>query len=104
MKRLVAIIKPFKIDSVVEAIIGRTISPIAVTEVRGYGRQKGHLELYAGSEYQITFLPKVRLETIVDDSRVEEVVELILKHARTGRIGDGKIFLQAADEPDLVPR
>lgn len=97
MKRIVAIIKPFKLDAAIEALKGQPVEQLVVQEVRGYGRQKGHLELYQGTEYEITFLPKVRLECWVPESSTEAVVEALLEACRTGRIGDGKIFLQEGD-------
>ncbi|MEW6744050.1 MAG: P-II family nitrogen regulator [Planctomycetota bacterium] len=93
MKRVIAIIKPFKLDNVVEGLRPLAASPIAVTEVRGYGRQKGHLELYGGAEYRITFLPKVRLELHVADEKMEEALQVLQTRAGTGRIGDGKVFI-----------
>ena len=96
MKRVIGIIKPFKLDAVVEALRGRVRSELMIEEVRGFGRQKGHLELYSGREYSIAFLPKVRVECLVDDDRLDEVVEALCGAARTGRIGDGKLFIQDA--------
>ena len=93
MKQIVAIIKPFKLDEVREGLSEIGITGLTVTEVRGFGRQKGHTELYRGAEYVVDFLPKVRLEVVVQDNRVEEVLESIIKSARTGKIGDGKIFI-----------
>ncbi len=93
MKKIEAIIKPFKLDEVKEALHEVGVSGITVLEARGFGRQKGHTELYRGAEYVVDFLPKVKLEVIVPDSRVEQVVEAIANAARTGRIGDGKIFV-----------
>ena len=93
MKQIVAIIKPFKLDEVREGLSEIGITGLTVTEVRGFGRQKGHTELYRGAEYVVDFLPKVRLEVVVQDSRVDEVLESIIKSARTGKIGDGKIFV-----------
>jgi nitrogen regulatory protein P-II 2 len=93
MKMVTAIIKPFKLDDVRQALAEIGIQGITVTEVKGFGRQKGHTELYRGAEYVVDFLPKVKLELAVDDSRVDQVVEAITSVARTGKIGDGKIFV-----------
>jgi nitrogen regulatory protein P-II 1 len=93
MKKVEAIIKPFKLDEVKEALNDIGVSGITVTEAKGFGRQKGHTELYRGAEYIVDFLPKVRLEVVVDDGQVDRVVEAIAAAARTGRIGDGKIFV-----------
>ena len=93
MKMVTAIIKPFKLDEVREALSVIGVQGITVTEVKGFGRQKGHTELYRGAEYVVDFLPKVKLEVIVEDSMAERVVEAIAAAAQTGRIGDGKIFV-----------
>ena len=93
MKMLVAIIKPFKLDAVREAMADLGVQGMTVTEVRGFGRQKGHTELYRGAEYQIDLLPKVKLELAVTADQAEPIAEAILKAARTGRIGDGKILI-----------
>ena len=93
MKMVVAIIKPFKLDDVRSALAEVGIQGITVTEVKGFGRQKGHTELYRGAEYVVDFLPKVKLELAVDDEQVDRVVEAITESARTGKIGDGKIFV-----------
>ncbi len=93
MKKVEAIIKPFKLDEVKEALHDVGVSGITVTEAKGFGRQKGHTELYRGAEYIVDFLPKVRLEVVVDDGQADRVVEAIANAARTGRIGDGKIFV-----------
>src|SRR3546814_4313937 len=93
MKKIEAIIKPFKLDEVKEALHEVGVSGITVTEAKGFGRQKGHTELYRGAEYVVDFLPKVKLEVVVDDSLAERVVEAISAAAQTGRIGDGKIFI-----------
>ena len=93
MKLVTAIIKPFKLEEVREALSQLGVQGITVTEVKGFGRQKGHTELYRGAEYVIDFLPKVKLETAVDDDVVERVIEAIEQSARTGKIGDGKIFV-----------
>ncbi|WP_374388022.1 P-II family nitrogen regulator [Sandaracinobacter sp.] len=97
MKKVEAIIKPFKLDEVKEALHDIGVSGITVTEAKGFGRQKGHTELYRGAEYIVDFLPKVRLEVVVDDGQVDRVVEAIATAARTGRIGDGKIFVSTID-------
>ena len=93
MKLVTAIIKPFKLDDVREAISDIGIDGLTVTEVKGFGRQKGHTELYRGAEYQVDFLPKVKLEIAVQDEQVERLVEAIIMAAKTGKIGDGKIFV-----------
>ena len=93
MKLITAIIKPFKLDDVRETLSGIGVQGITVTEVKGFGRQKGHTELYRGAEYVVDFLPKVKLEIAVDDSLVDKVVEAIRSAANTGKIGDGKIFI-----------
>ena len=93
MKMVTAIVKPFKLDEVREALSGIGVQGITVTEVKGFGRQKGHTELYRGAEYVVDFLPKVKIEAAVDDAIVERVIEAIEAAARTGRIGDGKIFV-----------
>jgi nitrogen regulatory protein P-II 1 len=98
MKKIEAIIKPFKLDEVKEALHEVGIQGITVTEAKGFGRQKGHTELYRGAEYVVDFLPKVKLEVVVDDALVERAVEAITEAARTGRIGDGKIFVSAIEE------
>ncbi len=93
MKKVEAVIKPFKLDDVKDALHDVGVSDITVTEVKGFGRQKGHTELYRGAEYVVDFLPKVKVEAVVEDDQVERVVEAIEAAARTGRIGDGKIFV-----------
>lgn len=93
MKLVSAIIKPFKLDDVREAISDIGVDGLTVTEVKGFGRQKGHTELYRGAEYQVDFLPKVKLEIAVDDEQVERLVEAITGAAKTGKIGDGKVFV-----------
>ncbi|MDR9468083.1 P-II family nitrogen regulator [Marinospirillum sp.] len=98
MKLVTAIIKPFKLDDVREALSEIGIQGITVTEVKGFGRQKGHTELYRGAEYVVDFLPKVKIEVAIDDERVESVVEAIIGAANTGKIGDGKIFVSPVDE------
>jgi nitrogen regulatory protein P-II 1 len=98
MKKIEAIIKPFKLDEVKEALARAGVEGLTVSEVKGFGRQKGHTELYRGAEYVVDFLPKVKLEIVVDDNKAAPVVEAILTAARTGRIGDGKIFVLPIDE------
>jgi len=98
MKKVEAIIKPFKLDEVKESLSAIGIQGLTVTEVKGFGRQKGHTELYRGAEYVVDFLPKVKLEIIVKDESVRDVVGAIEKAAKTGRIGDGKIFVLPIDE------
>ena len=98
MKLVTAIIKPFKLEEVREALSQLGVQGITVTEVKGFGRQKGHTELYRGAEYVIDFLPKVKLETAVDDDVVERVIEAIEQSARTGKIGDGKIFVAELEQ------
>ena len=98
MKRITAIIKPFKLDEVREALAEVGVAGLTVTEVKGFGRQKGHTELYRGAEYVVDFLPKVQLEVVVSDNVVEPALEAIQKGARTGRIGDGKIFVTTVEE------
>ncbi|MBD3587300.1 P-II family nitrogen regulator [Salinimonas sp. HHU 13199] len=93
MKKIEAIIKPFKMDDVREALADVGIAGMTVTEVKGFGRQKGHTELYRGAEYQVDFLPKIKIDIIIDDDRVEQAVEAIEQAAKTGKIGDGKIFV-----------
>jgi nitrogen regulatory protein P-II 2 len=97
MKLVTAIIKPFKLDDVRDALAGVGINGMTVTEVKGYGRQKGHSEIYRGSEYAISFLPKLRIEVAVASERADQVVEAITAAARTGQIGDGKIFVSGLD-------
>jgi nitrogen regulatory protein P-II 2 len=98
MKMVTAIVKPFKLDEVREALSGIGVQGVTVTEVKGFGRQKGHTELYRGAEYVVDFLPKVKIEAAVDDSLVDRVIETIEGAARTGKIGDGKIFVSALDQ------
>ena len=98
MKLVTAIIKPFKLDDVREALAEVGVQGVTVTEVKGFGRQKGHTELYRGAEYVVDFLPKVKLEAGVDDNTVESVIEAITKAAHTGKIGDGKIFVTALEQ------
>jgi nitrogen regulatory protein P-II 1 len=98
MKKVEAIIKPFKLDEVREALSEIGVSGLTVTEVKGFGRQKGHTELYRGAEYVVDFLPKVKVEVIVADNLVERVIEAVIKAARTGKIGDGKIFVTSVEQ------
>jgi len=98
MKMITAIIKPFKLDEVREALSAMGVTGVTVTEVKGFGRQKGHTELYRGAEYVVDFLPKTKIEAAVDDAIVERVIEAIVAAARTGKIGDGKIFVSALEE------
>jgi nitrogen regulatory protein P-II 1 len=93
MKKIEAIVKPFKLEEVKEALSGVGVQGLTISECKGYGRQKGHKELYRGAEYEIEFLPKAKFEVIVRDDQVQQVVEAIVKSASTGRIGDGKIFI-----------
>ncbi|AZY49017.1 P-II family nitrogen regulator [Bordetella avium] len=98
MKQVTAIIKPFKLDEVREALAEVGVSGLTVTEVKGFGRQKGHTELYRGAEYVVDFLPKIRVEVVLADELVEQAIEAILKAARTGKIGDGKIFVMPVEQ------
>ena len=98
MKLVSAIIKPFKLDEVREALSAIGVQGITVTEVKGFGRQKGHTELYRGAEYVVDFLPKVKVEVILQDALVEQAIEAIVRAARTGKIGDGKIFVTAVEQ------
>ena len=98
MKKLEAVIKPFKLDDVKEALHGIGIQGLTVTEVKGFGRQKGHTELYRGAEYVVDFLPKVKIEIVLEDDLVERAIEAIQTAAVTGRIGDGKIFISTIEE------
>jgi len=98
MKKIEAIIKPFKLDEVREALSEIGVTGLTVTEVKGFGRQKGHTELYRGAEYVVDFLPKVKLEVVVGDALVERAMEAIINAARTGKIGDGKIFVTAVEQ------
>lgn len=93
MKRVEAVIKPFKLEDVKDALAEIGITGMTVSEVKGYGRQKGHSELYRGAEYVVDFLPKIKMEMVVDDENVEQVIKTIVEAARTGKIGDGKIFI-----------
>jgi len=98
MKLITAIIKPFKLDDVRQAVADIGVQGITVTEVQGFGRQRGHTELYRGAEYRVDFLPKTKIELAVDDSIMEQVVEAITNVARTGKIGDGKVFVTSLDQ------
>lgn len=98
MKKVEAIIKPFKLEEVKEALAAVGVQGLTVSEVKGFGRQKGHKELYRGAEYVVEFLPKVKLEIVVTDDQLQEVVQAIVKSASTGRIGDGKIFVSPVDD------
>ena len=98
MKKIEAIIKPFKLDDVKEALNAIGIKGMTISEVKGYGRQKGHKEIYRGAEYIVDFIPKVKMEIIVDAPQVDEVIEIIIKAANTGKIGDGKIFVLPVEE------
>ena len=98
MKKVEAIIKPFKLDEVKDKLNEIGVKGITVTEVKGFGRQKGHTELYRGAEYVVDFLPKVKMELVIDDAQLEEVINTIAKAAQTGRIGDGKIFVTNIEE------
>ena len=98
MKKVEAIIKPFKLEDVKEALSELGIEGMTVTEVKGFGRQRGHTEIYRGSEYTIDFIPKVKIEIVTDDNRVEEIIEAIVKAANTSKIGDGKIFVSPIEQ------
>ncbi|KAF0141976.1 MAG: P-II family nitrogen regulator [Ignavibacteriales bacterium] len=100
MKKIEAIIRPFKLDDVKEALLEEGIRGMTITEVRGYGRQKGHKETYRGSEYQIEFVPKLKIEIVVDAKLAEKAVDAILRTAKTGQVGDGKIFI--SDITDVI--
>ena len=98
MKKIEAIIKPFKLDEVREALSDVGVTGLTVTEVKGFGRQKGHTELYRGAEYVVDFLPKIKIEIVVADETVDSAIEAIIKAARTGKIGDGKIFVSSVEQ------
>ncbi len=98
MKKIEAIIRPFKLDEVKEALVEEGVRGLTISEVRGYGRQKGHTETYRGSEYRIEFIPKIKIEVVVEDDRVDNIVDAILKTAKTGQVGDGKIFISDISE------
>ncbi|MGA1236154.1 MAG: P-II family nitrogen regulator [Limisphaerales bacterium] len=98
MKKIEAIIKPFKLDDVKEALASIGIEGMTVSEVKGFGRQKGHTEIYRGSEYTVDFLPKIKVEVVLGDAQVREAAEAIVKAAKTGKIGDGKVFISPVDD------
>jgi len=98
MKKIEAIIKPFKLEDVKDALVGIEIMGMTITEVRGYGRQQGHTELYRGAEYVVDFLPKLKIELVVEESSVSEVIDTIIAAAKTGKIGDGKIFVSSVEK------
>ena len=98
MKKIEAIIKPFKLEDVKEALIEAGISGMTVTEVKGYGRQQGHTELYRGAEYVVDFLPKIKIDLVVNDEQADEIIKLVTENARTGKIGDGKIFVSTIEQ------
>lgn len=98
MKKVEAIIRPFKLEEVKEALVEIGIRGLTISEVRGYGRQKGHTETYRGSEYRIEFVPKIKIEVIIEDAKVEKIVDAILKTAKTGQVGDGKIFIYNVED------
>ncbi|MBI5075542.1 MAG: P-II family nitrogen regulator [Nitrospirae bacterium] len=98
MKKIEAIIKPFKLDEVKDALNAMGIQGMTVTEVKGFGRQKGHVELYRGAEYDISFIPKVKIEAVVSEAMVEKAIATIVEKARTGKIGDGKIFVSSLEQ------
>lgn len=98
MKKIEAIIKPFKLDEVKDALNSIGIHGMTITEVKGFGRQKGHVEVYRGTEYEVTFLPKIKLEVVIPDSIIDKVISTIIEKAKTGNIGDGKIFLYSLED------
>lgn len=98
MKKIEAIIRPFKLDEVKEALLDEGVKGLTISEVRGYGRQKGHTETYRGSEYQIEFVPKIKIEIVVKESMADTVINIILKAAKTGQVGDGKIFISNIED------
>jgi nitrogen regulatory protein P-II 2 len=98
MKMVTAIVKPFKLEDAKEALRGAGIQGMTVTETRGFGRQRGHTEVYRGAEYQVDFVPKVKIDVLCEDDQVEEVVQAVMKAARTGKIGDGKIFVTPVEQ------
>ena len=97
MKKIDAIIKPFKLEDVKEALAAVGVEGMTVTEVKGFGRQKGHTEIYRGSEYTVDFLPKIKLEIVLDDERVQDAIDAIIKSAKTDKIGDGKVFVSSVE-------
>lgn len=98
MKKLEIIIRPFKLDEVKEALTSLDVTGMTVTEVKGFGRQRGHKEVYRGAEYQVDFVPKVKIELILDDAQVKPVVDAVVKASRTGKVGDGKIFISPVED------
>ncbi len=98
MKKIEAIIRPFKLDEVKEALVEEGVRGLTISEVRGYGRQKGHTETYRGSEYRIEFIPKIKIEVVIEDNKVENVIDAIIRTAKTGQVGDGKIFIYDINE------
>jgi len=100
MKKIEAIIRPFKLDDVKEALLEEGIKGLTISEVRGYGRQKGHTETYRGSEYRIEFVPKIKIELVIQDNKMEKVIQAIIRTAKTGQVGDGKIFI--SDISDVI--
>jgi len=98
VKKIEAIIRPFKLEEVKEALVEEGIRGLTISEVRGYGRQKGHTETYRGSEYRIEFVPKIKIEVVVEDSKVEKIVDAILNTGKTGQVGDGKIFIYNVED------
>lgn len=98
LKKIEAIIRPFKLEEVKEALVEEGVRGLTISEVRGYGRQKGHTESYRGSEYRIEFIPKIKIEVVVEESKLDKVVDTILKSAKTGQVGDGKIFIYDVGE------
>ena len=98
MKKIEAIVKPFKLDEVKDALSGVGVTGMTVTEVKGFGRQKGHTEIYRGSEYTVDFLPKLKIEIVLEDAETEGAVDAIIKAAKTGKIGDGKVFVSPIDD------
>ncbi|MGJ3522485.1 P-II family nitrogen regulator [Nitratidesulfovibrio sp. D1] len=98
MKKLEIIIRPFKLDEVKEALASLDVKGMTVTEVKGFGRQRGHKEVYRGAEYQVDFMPKVKIEVVVDDAQVKTIVDAVVKAARTGKVGDGKIFISPVED------
>jgi nitrogen regulatory protein P-II 1 len=102
MKKIEAIIKPFKLDEVRDVLTDLGIEGMTITEVKGFGRQKGHTEIYRGSEYTVDFLPKIKIEIVVADNRVDSAVQAIIRSARTGKIGDGKIFVSTISEAHRI--
>jgi len=98
MKKIEAIVKPFKLDEVKDALSSVGVMGMTVTEVKGFGRQKGHTEIYRGSEYTVDFLPKLKIEIVIEDSEAESAVDAIIKAAKTGKIGDGKVFVSPIDD------